>query len=856
VISALSFKMAYRHVRAGFGRTALSVVAVALGVGLVVAFQLMNAAVLQSFLDTVDAMAGRAALTVAAGEGLTFSEDVVHTVASVPGVKLAVPLVRSVAFPDDGSGEMLTVQGVDLTNEAAVRVYHDADKTDEVIDDLVAFLNTPDAIIIGREFAEQRGLKRNDTMDLVTPSGVRTFTIKGLLDAQGWARTLRGRLVVMDLYAAERAFTTDGQINQIDVLVAAGQDVEATKGEIAKRLPPALTVEEPALRRELVRKTVAGFQMLLSAFSLLAIIAGVVICYSRLSAVFEARTWEVGLLRAVGMSRSSVFIELLKESVLLGLVGTFAGVCVGGLIAHYALPLVADATAIALKLPKAFAERAPMGSAITLGAMVGLTAALGATVIPALRMARSEPLAALTMRGREAPLHTLGYAWLFRLAPLPAIGAMIIWRQRSRTPTMGHVTTALMMIATCTVATPLLRTGARWATTLMGSIFGPTGTAGMRRLAMQPRRAGLTVATLGVGLGTVFLFGLLGWSFERTLAARLTGQLRSDLVITSALIGEGGRAASLDDRLLEELRAISGVAAVAALQQRLVRSNYGAVTATAYDSAIFRDQRLFRWRLGSGSLPNALDRVASGDALMVSSSFAYEHAVQPGDAIELMAPNGNLRLPVVAVAVDVPINSLVINREQYRALWNDTMVWEIHLVVDSPSATPRVERAITSQLGAQLRLRIQSTRDLINYYASLAHQAFGILYLSEALIFFLVLVAIGDTLASSVVEGTREFGVMRAIGLTRTGQFGMVLTEGVAIGVLGLILAAVAGLALGIFWVEVQFPAILGWKVDLHFPTSFALGAAALTIGLCLLGSLLPALRATRLSVPAALRNE
>ncbi|MBI3782774.1 MAG: ABC transporter permease [Deltaproteobacteria bacterium] len=856
MIRALSFKMAYRHVRAGFGRMALSVVAVALGVALVVAFQLMNAAVLQSFLDSVDAMAGRAQLSVSAGEGLTFSEELVRTVAAVPGVKLAVPLVRSVAFPDDGSGEMLTVQGVDLTNEAAVRVYHDADHASEVIDDMVTFLNAPDAIVVGRELAERRGLKKGSKLPLVTPSGVRDFTIQGLLDAQGLARTLRGRLVVMDLYAAERAFTADAQINQIDVVLADGHDVETAKVEIAKLLPPALKVEEPALRRELVGKTVAGFQMLLSAFSLLAILAGVVICYSRLSAVFEARTWEAGLLRAVGMSRARVFFELLKESLLLGAMGTFIGAGVGSLIARYALPLVADATAIALKLPAVSAETTPTRSAIVLGIVVGLLAALGAALAPALRLARSEPVDALSLRGRETLHRASGYAWLLRLAPLPLTAAMIVWQQHWRTPVIGHFTTLLMMVATCTMATPLLRTAARSVTWLVQVIFGAPSATGIRRLAAQPRRAGLSVAALGVGLGTVFLFGLLGWSFERTLAARLTGQLRSDLVITSALNGEGGRAASLDDRLLAELRGLPGVNAVAALQQRLVRSSYGMVTATAYDSRLFRDQRLFQWRLGQESLPDALARVASGDALMVSSSFAYEHGVGPGNTIELTAPNGNLALPVVAIAVDVPINSLVISRERYRALWNDTMVWEIHIAADSQNSVEQVENTISHQLGARLRLRIQSTGDLIDYYASLAHQAFGILYLSEALIFLLVLVAIGDALASSVVEGTRQFGVMRAVGLTRAGLFGIILSEGAVIGLLGLILAAAAGLALGIFWVEIQFPAILGWKLDLHFPTSFALGAAALTLLLCLVGSLLPALRAARLSVPDALRDE
>src|SRR5215470_2323773 len=103
--AALSLKMAYRHVRSAWTRMALSVLAV----GLVVAIRLMNGAVLASFLDAVDAMGGRAALSITGADGGAFPDALVDTVAAVPGVKLAVPLVSSIAFPDDDTGELLTV---------------------------------------------------------------------------------------------------------------------------------------------------------------------------------------------------------------------------------------------------------------------------------------------------------------------------------------------------------------------------------------------------------------------------------------------------------------------------------------------------------------------------------------------------------------------------------------------------------------------------------------------------------------------------------------------------------------------------------------------------------------------------
>ena len=158
--------------------------------------------------------------------------------------------------------------------------------------------------------------------------------------------------------------------------------------------------------------------------------------------------------------------------------------------------------------------------------------------------------------------------------------------------------------------------------------------------------------------------------------------------------------------------------------------------------------------------------------------------------------------------------------------------------------------------GETYRLRIQSSEELIEYFAGEVRRAFSSLYVMEGIIFLLVLVGIGDTLAAGVVERTREFGMMRAVGVRRSRIFGIVMLEGMAIALLGVLVAAGTGIALGVFWVEVQFPAALGWKLDLHFPTFFALGAVALTILLCLAGAVLPSGRAARLSIPEALRYE
>src|SRR5262249_5260496 len=186
------------------------------------------------------------------------------------GVKLAVPLVSGIAFPDDDSGELLTVHGVDFTHDADVRLYHEGD-ADQILDDPIVFLNDPHSVVLTRQFAESRGLALGQVIRLITPTGVQRFTIRALLEARGLARALGGRLVVMDLYAAQRAFAADGRINQIDLVLDEGVDVDATKTLLASLLPAGLEIREPSMRKDVVRQSVAAFQSMLTAFGLLAV---------------------------------------------------------------------------------------------------------------------------------------------------------------------------------------------------------------------------------------------------------------------------------------------------------------------------------------------------------------------------------------------------------------------------------------------------------------------------------------------------------------------------------------------------------------------------------------------------------
>ncbi|HEX7408825.1 MAG TPA: ABC transporter permease, partial [Candidatus Binatia bacterium] len=171
-----SFRMPRRFLRGHYARLALTVFALACGVAQVAADDLAGRETLRAFVKIIDTVAGRAALQVSAGEGALFPEDVVKTISAVPGVELTVPVVSGTAFMADDSGELLTVQGMDIANKEAVAVYELRDE-ERGLDDPKLFL--ADAIVIPHAFADRRGLKLGDGLTIDTPRGQQHVTVRG-----------------------------------------------------------------------------------------------------------------------------------------------------------------------------------------------------------------------------------------------------------------------------------------------------------------------------------------------------------------------------------------------------------------------------------------------------------------------------------------------------------------------------------------------------------------------------------------------------------------------------------------------------------------------------------------------------
>jgi putative ABC transport system permease protein len=854
---ALDFRLPLRFLRGGVVRVGLTVGALACGVALVCAIDLANAAVLRAFTEVLDAMAGRAALSVGVGERGTFPEELAATIAATPGVVRAVPVVTGRAFVADESGTLVTVQGVDLANDDDVRVYaaHGADGSP--IDDPLLFLSQPDSLALTRAFAARRGLAIDDAITLVTPVGTRRFVVRALLEAEGVARVFGGNLVVMDLYAAQLLFTGRGLVNRVDVVVAPDADLGRVHAAVRAVVPAGLAVDTPAQRKADLGRVVRSLQAMLAAVSVVGLLTAFLIAFNRLSTLFERRAWEIGVLRAVGLRPRAVWRELVKESLLLGAAGVSVGLPLGVALGRLLLPAIATATALNFKLVAPSASLGVRASSLALAAALGFATAFLAAALPAARAARISIADTIRRRGVEQPAILPGAAWPVRIAVVGATLGAITLQGVTGTAAFGLAASALVVAVAALAARPLV--GALQGP-LAGAaaLSGPVARFAVAMIADNPRRAALTVGMIGVGVGAVVWLETVATSFERTVVASLAPALRSDLAVGSAHLTAGFIEEAVDDTLLDELSAVPGAGAIAGV--RVVDWPYedGDIALTAWDPSYYSGGAFGSYPLVGERLPDAAQAVARGGAALMSSNFALNLGVRVGDTVVLDSPRGPVPLRIAGTVNDFasPRGTLGISREVYVRFWEDRRITRASVNVAPGAARDALRAEIGRRLGRKYELRILDSRELMDHFATQVRRAFAGLHVLRSLVLVLVLLGMSDTLGAGVVERTREIGTVRALGVRPRHLRRMVVLEAVLLAVLGLALAVPTGVGLGLLWVDATMPHLLGWVLDLHVPWASAAGVAGLVVAACVVAALMPARRAAGLRPAVALRWE
>ncbi|MEJ5366691.1 MAG: FtsX-like permease family protein [Bryobacteraceae bacterium] len=844
--------ISWPYVRKHMLRTLLTTAGIVLGVAVFVAMHTANQSVLHAFNRTVDRIAGATQLQVTAGEA-GFPEEVLEKVQALPDVDVAVPVIEAtVQTGISGAGNLL-VLGVDMTGDRSLRDY-DLENADEtIVDDPLVFIAQPDSIIVSRQFCEKTGLKLNDRLTMQTMAGPRQFTIRGVMSSEGLASAFGGSLAVMDIYAAQMVFGRGRRFDRIDLKVKEGVRVEEARQRIQAALGEGLQVEPPSSRGAQFEAMARVYSMTANITSVFALFIGLFLIYNTFSIAVTQRRSEIGILRALGASRALIRNLFLTESALAGLFGSVLGILLGVSLARgvagYLGEYFGEVYGVGEKAQEVSADPRLLGLAL----LIGVATSVFAGWLPARNAARVDPVKAL-QKGRVQVISE-GENRARRITAVVMLAAAVACVFLSSSTFFFYLGYMLSVLAVLLLTPSLCAWLVRGLRPLMKWMRPVEGALAADSLLQAPRRTSGTVAALSLSVALVIGLGGISRASYATIGAWVKTSLNPDFFITgSETITQ--RSFRFPESFAEEVARVEGVEEVQPVRSTRILYKGTPVMLVAAD--VEKIARRVRARVVEGDRETMYAKTARGEGVVISDNFSLLRRVKRGDVLELAAPNGVLRLPVLGIVTDYSDQqgTILMSRDLFKRYWGDDTVNAMRVY-----ARPGVDRAalrqrLLDEFGNRTRLFVMTNEELRAYIMRLTDQWFGLTYVQIVVAVLVAILGIVNTLTVSIADRKRELGVLQAVGALRNQVRHTIWMEAAAIGLLGLFIGFALGGVHLYYILDVAKRDVAGLRLDYLYPYGIALLLVPVLLGSAFVSALGPAEGAVRASLVEALEYE
>ena len=839
------------YVRKHVLRTILTTAGIVLGVAVFVGMNSANQSVLLAFSRTVDRIAGSTELEVTAGE-TGFPEDVLERVQSAATVRVAVPAIEAVVATNIRGEGSLLILGVDLTGDRSLRDYEFESGDEAVIDDPLVFLAQPDSLILAKEFADTNGLRIGDQLPLGTVEGEKRFTIRGIMRATGLASAFGGNIAVMDIYAAQKMFGRGRTFDRIDLALKPDRTLAEGTRELQTLLGPGFQVQPPSGRGQHFEAMIASYSVMMGASSFFALFVGMFIIYNAFAIAVTERRSEIGILRALGATRTQIRWLFLSESAVTGIIGSVIGVVVGIAIARgiaaWVGTLLGDAFGIARETGDVSISTVLLASAIGIGVATSLVAAL----IPARAAACVEPVQAL----QKGTYQTLS-AGQSRRRVMLAVGcavASIVCLLAGGTRAVFYAS-YILAIAGVLLLTPLLCLGlARLIRPVLKWVRPVEGALAADSLIQAPRRTSATVAALMLSVALVVAFAGMARASYGSILEWVRTTLNPDLFVMASH-DIANRTIRFPATMTAELEAIPGVRRLQGIRNPRVMFRGTPVMLLALDALSFEELTPVRATAGSRDMFRV---AAAGQGAVVSDNLAELFHLQLGEVVELAAPVGVIRLPIVGIVVDYsdPQGAIVIDRSLFQQHWQDDSVNFYRVYLDRGAQVADVKRRILERYANQRQVFVLNNDELKDFILRIASQWFALTYVQVAVAVLVAVLGIANTLTVSITDRRRELGVLRAVGGMEKQVKRTISIEALSTASLGIVLGFSLG-AINLFYVlQIVHHDIAGMRLDYQFPLAAAFAVAPLILSAAFLAAIWPSAAAVRGSLVEALEYE
>jgi putative ABC transport system permease protein len=820
-------------------RALVAIAAIAVGISLGFAIHLINAAAFNEFSSAIKGLSGVADVQVRGTEP-AFDEAIYPILARRDGVTVASPVLEFDASVP-GQRTALKIIGIDVFRAGFVApdligVPANGDPSSTLADDTI-FLSP----------AAQQWLQ---------PAANRITLQVGVdqlqLRVAGSLQSARAgqRIGVMDLGAAQWRFDKLGQLSRVDLKLRDGVNRDAFKSQLEQDLqreyPGRFRVNQPNDQEQNSRNEgmSRAYRVNLTVLALVALFTGAFLVFSTQALSVIRRRSQFALLRVLGMDRRHLLRQILLEGLSLGIAGSAIGIAAGYGLAAAALHFMgADLGAGFFSGVQPTVHFTPVAAAVYFALGVGVS--LLGCAAPAFDAARAKPAVALKSGTEEAAMSRLATAW-------PALACIALAALLSQAPPVfelpifGYLSIALLLVGVIALMPRLAAIVFRFAHKRWSAASAnrpgasPVLTLTLSRLANASSQAGIALGGVLSSFSLMVAMAIMVASFRVSLDDWLRQVLPADVYVST--IG-AGTTADLRPQEQAAIAALPGVQKASFLRVRGISLAPGRPPVALLASIVNEQDPAQSLALVGETKPPA---PGGPPPVWVSEAMVDLYEMTVGKRVEIPL-NGKLHpFQVAGVWRDYarPTGSIQMRLSDYRAITGDQQVSSAALWL-KPGAKPENTVQALKRLPFASALETSAPSEIRDMSMKVFDRSFAITYLLEAIAIVIGLFGVAATFSAQTLARSKEFGMLRHVGVTRGQILSILAIEGGALTGLGIATGFVLGWVISLILVFVVNPQSFHWTMQLHLPW----GLLAAVAGLLLAASALTALLAGRQSL-------
>jgi putative ABC transport system permease protein len=830
------------------------ILGIMLGVAVVVAIDLANASASRAFDLSTDMVVGRATHQIVGGPTGVDEALYVDLRRQAIGATAAPVMVEYVSSPELG-GRPLQLLGVDPFAEAPFRSYFSSDGNSlpSIDQGFASFFTTPGSLLISTDLARQYDLNLGDTLKLTVAGQEKEVAIAGLLEpADSLSRRALEGIILADVATAQELSGRLGKLDRIDLIL--NPEDELVKSQIESQLPSGVQLVEVAARSGSLRQMTAAFRTNLVALSLLALVVGLFLIYNTMTFSVVQRRPLFGTLRALGVTRRELFIMIVGEALLIGIVGTAAGLLLGIILGQGAVRLVSQTINDLFFVVTVRGVAIPTISLVK-GGLLGVLATALAAAPAAWEAASISPHLALSRSGLEEKTSIVVSRVAIAGLLLVAIGVGILFLP-SENLMVSFAATFAVIVGAAMITPRVTGLLLSLLAPLTGRLWGVLGRLGPRNVIKSLSRTSVAVAALMIAVSVTIGVSLMIGSFRNTVEVWLSESVQGDIYISPPSAAGSQTSGIVDPQVILFLASWPGVDRVDTFRAVEVESPEGPINLAYTQNPGIGVERVYQW---VDRDPTQVWSAMLEGALLVSEPLANRLGLSPDDAyLTLTTPAGQRSFPIAGIYYDYTSSQGValMAHPVFASVWGDDAVGAISLRLAPGVDADQIARELADALAPLQPLEVRSNASLRAEALAIFDRTFAITGAMQLLTTLVAFIGVLSALLSLQLDKQRELGVLRAVGLTVRQLWRLVLYESGLLGASAGLLAMPVGFGLALILIYIINRRAFGWTLQLHVEAAPFIEAFMVALLAALAAGILPTWRLSRQATAEAMRAE